>query len=164
MFRTKQILVGPVVWLKRLIPFGRHNKWANIKTKLLQFFKTVIFSLDTMFLCCCVHNNAWSTNNVAFCFWKILSINIIFHNTLKINSGLCRLHFKNIHFWSILCSHAFHSQSAMKVTSTWQNIPITNQVYCKQTAALIGYAVTTFLHKLLEFLKAELRSIIDVNH
>lgn len=44
------------------------------------------------------------------------------------------------------------------------NIPITKQVYCKQTTALIGYAVTSFLHKSLQFLKAELRSIIDVNH
>lgn len=98
--------------------------------------------------------------------WKILSINVVFHDTLKINSCLGCLYLKNIHFWSILCSHAIHSQSAIKLLVQKPKPRPRKQIkyIANKQTALIGYTVTSFLRRLLQFLKAELRSIIDVNH
>lgn len=131
-----------------------------------QYFPQQKFVLSWTWCSCAVYNNAWSTTDVAFwekTVWKILSINIIFHGTLKINSRLCCLYLK-IYIFGQYCAAMLSTHNLPGGYQYEKNVPITNQVYCKQTTALIGYTVTSFPRRLLQFLKAELRSIIDVNH
>ncbi len=128
------------------------------------FSKQKGFVLSWTWCSCAVYNNALI--NKWCCIlgktvWKILSINIIFHGTLKIS--LCCLYLK-IYIFGQYCAAMLSTCNLPGGYQYEKNIPITNQVYFKQTTALIGYTVTSFLHRLLQFLKAELRSIIDVNH
>lgn len=90
--------------------------------------------------------------------WTTLSTDVIFHNTLKINSCSCCLYLKiyifGQHCAAVPSTHNLPWSYWYKKTTT--HTPITNQVYCKQTTALIGYTVTPPPHRLLQFLKAEL--------
>lgn len=69
-------------------------------------------------------------NLVTVC--KILSVNVIFsrYTYNKIHVHVC-LYLKNIHFWSLLCSHAFHSPPA--TCSSVQNKRPNNESSILQT-------------------------------